>query len=130
MKKLVCQLIALCSIVLLAGNIQAQPAANPSSPSDTIPKPEKSVTHHSSKIDGKLINYTATAGTILLKNEKDEPIALFGFTAYTRDGEPDATKKPVTFVYNGGPGSSSVWLHMGAVGPRRVVVNDPETTPP
>jgi len=118
-------------LVTTAISLHAQPAPVPADSSATaIPKAEKSVTHHSSKIDGKIVNYTATAGTILLKNEKDESIALYGFTAYTKDGEADASKRPVTFVYNGGPGSSSVWLHMGAVGPRRVVVNDPDVTPP
>jgi carboxypeptidase C (cathepsin A) len=88
-------------------------------------KAEKFVTKHSIKIDNKLINYTAIVGTIILKNEKEEPIASFGYTAYTKDGETDMTKRPVTFSYNGGPGSSSMWLHLGIMGPRRVVVNDP-----
>lgn len=102
-------------------NARAQSAA-----ADTLSQSaDKSVTHHSIKINGAVINYTATAGTIVLKNEKDEPVALFGFTAYTKDGEADASKRPITFAYNGGPGSSSMWLHMGALGPRRVVVNDP-----
>ena len=108
----------------------AQPSPTPVDTTSGPPKAEKSVTRHSSKIDGKIVNYTATAGTLLLKNEKDESVALFGFTAYTKDAEPDAAKRPVTFVYNGGPGSSSLWLHMGAVGPKRVVVNDPDFTPP
>jgi carboxypeptidase C (cathepsin A) len=118
-------------LILSAGTISvfAQPSPSPSS-TDTIPKADRSVTHHSAKIGDKIINYTATAGTILLKNEKDESIALYGFTAYTKDGEADLSKRPVTFVYNGGPGSSSLWLHMGAVGPRRVVLNDPDATPP
>ena len=89
-------------------------------------KPEKFVTKHSVKIEGKVINYTATAGTLILRNEKDEPIAAFGYTAYTKDGEIDMSKRPITFSYNGGPGSSSMWLHMGIMGPRRVVVNDPQ----
>ncbi len=93
-------------------------------------KPSKSVTKHSAKIGDKLIAYTATTGTLVLKNEKDEPVALFGYTAYTKDGETDATKRPVTFAYNGGPGSSSIWLHLGALGPRRVVINDADLTPP
>jgi carboxypeptidase C (cathepsin A) len=111
-------------------SINAQPSPTALSDSAALTKPDKSVTHHSAKIDGKMVNYTATAGTIVLKNEKDESIALYGFTAYTKDGESDLSKRPVTFVYNGGPGSSSIWLHMGAVGPRRVVLNDPEVTPP
>lgn len=88
-------------------------------------KAEKFVTKHSVKIDNKLISYTAAVGTIILKNEKEEPIASFGYTAYTKDNETDMTKRPVTFSYNGGPGSSSMWLHLGVMGPRRVVVNDP-----
>jgi carboxypeptidase C (cathepsin A) len=93
-------------------------------------KPEKIVTKHNIKIDNKTINYTATVGTLILKNEKDEPVASFGYTAYTKDGETDMGKRPVTFSYNGGPGSSSIWLHMGVMGPRRVVVNDPSPNGP
>lgn len=93
--------------------------------SNAVAKPEKFVTKHSIKIDTKIINYTATAGTMILKNEKDESIASFGYTAYIKDGETDFSKRPITFSYNGGPGSSSMWLHMGIMGPRRVVVNDP-----
>lgn len=88
-------------------------------------KPEKYITKHSIKLDNKIINYTAVAGTLILKNEKDEPVASFGYTAYTKDVEPDMSKRPITFSFNGGPGSSSMWLHLGVMGPRRVVVNDP-----
>jgi carboxypeptidase C (cathepsin A) len=97
---------------------------------DSTQKAYKSVTHHTIKINGAVINYTVTAGTILLKNDKDSNVALFGFTAYTLDGETNLSKRPVTFAYNGGPGSSSMWLHMGALGPRRIVVNDPTINPP
>jgi carboxypeptidase C (cathepsin A) len=93
--------------------------------SNVIAKPEKFVTRHSIKVDNKIINYTATVGTMILKNEKDEPIASFGYTAYIKDTGAEASKRPITFSYNGGPGSSSMWLHMGIMGPRRVVVNDP-----
>lgn len=55
---------------------------------------------------------------------------MFGFTAYTKEGVADPDTRPITFAYNGGPGSSSIWLHMGAVGPKRVVIDDPEATPP
>ncbi len=123
------RMISLVAFSISAISIYAQPSPSPAAP-DTIPKADKSVTHHSAKIGDKMINYTATAGTLLLKNEKDETVALYGFTAYTKDGEADLSKRPVTFVYNGGPGSSSIWLHMGAVGPRRVVLNDPDVTPP
>src|ERR1700759_2026243 len=92
--------------------------------------PEVSITKHSVTIEGKLIHYTATAGTILLKNEKEDSVALLGFTAYIKDGETDAANRPITFAYNGGPGSSSMWLHMGALGPRVVLTNDAGLTPP
>ncbi len=95
-----------------------------------IPSPVKSITKHSVIIDGKTINYTATAGALILRNEKDEPIAFYGYVAYTKDGETDLTKRPITFAYNGGPGSSSMWLHIGVLGPQKVVVNDPDVTPP
>ncbi len=104
-------------------------AGNDSSESE-IPKPIQVVTQHSITIDGQQIRYTATTGTMLLKDENDKPIALFGFTAYTKDGVSDPSTRPITFAYNGGPGSSSIWLHMGALGPKRVVLNDPHATSP
>ena len=102
-------------------------------PKDTstipIPAEVKSVTHHSVMIEGKTIRYTATAGALILLNEKEEPVALFGYTAYSKDDE-NANKRPVTFSYNGGPGSSSYWLHIGVIGPKKIVVKDPEFNPP
>ena len=92
--------------------------------------PAASVTRHQVVIDGKVIKYTATAGWYVLKDPKDQPIARFGYTAYTLDGVKNATQRPVTFAFNGGPGSSSIWLHMGIMGPRRVVVNDKGYAPP
>ena len=82
------------------------------------------VTRHEVEIDGQSIAYTATAGTIQLKNEKDEPKASVFFISYTRDGVEDLGKRPVMFCFNGGPGSSSVWLHMGCFGPRRVNMDE------
>lgn len=94
------------------------------------PKETSSVTEHSISINGKSIAYKATASTILLNNEKDQPSALMYSTAYTRSDVKDLSKRPVAFIYNGGPGSASVWLHMGAFGPRRVVTNNTAATPP
>jgi carboxypeptidase C (cathepsin A) len=84
------------------------------------PKEESVVTDHTLKIGGLTIPYKATASTIVLKNDKKEPAALVYSTAYTRSDVKDMSKRPLAFVYNGGPGSSSIWLHMGAFGPRRV----------
>ena len=98
--------------------------------SSSTPKEESSVTDHSISIGGQTVPYKATAGTILLKNDKDEPTALVYYTAYIRSDVKDASRRPVSFLYNGGPGSSSVWLHMGSFAPRRVVTVNAESTPP
>jgi len=94
------------------------------------PKEEASVTDHTIRIGGQSIPYKATASTTLLKDEKGEPTALIYSTAYTRSDVKDLTERPVAFLYNGGPGSASVWLHMGAFGPRRVVTDNAAATPP
>jgi carboxypeptidase C (cathepsin A) len=99
-------------------------------PESAPPKEESSVTEHTIRIGGQTIPYKATAQTILLKNDKGEPEALVYSTAYTRTDVKDSSKRPIAFLYNGGPGSSSIWLHMGAFGPRRVVTVNAEATPP
>jgi len=102
----------------------------PAEPTPPPPKEESSVTEHSIKIGGQTIAYKAIAGTILLKNEKEEPQALIYSTTYMRSDAKDLSQRPISFIYNGGPGSASVWLHMGAFGPRRVVTASAEATPP
>ena len=83
-------------------------------------------------INGTEIKYKATAGTIMIKDENDKPHARFFFVAYTRltDGPTNPAARPVTFSFNGGPGSSSVWLHLGVLGPRRVFLEDDGGLPP
>src|SRR5215469_9426884 len=105
-----------------AAGAQSAAAANP-------PKEEKSLTHHSVSVAGKSLAYDATAGTLLIKNEKDEPVASMFYVAYAATGA-EAAHRPVTFVFNGGPGSSSMWLHMGSFAPVRVVTPDAQPTPP
>ncbi len=95
-----------------------------------VPKEESSVTDHVISIGGQKIPYRATAATILLKNEKGEPTASIFYVAYTRNVPNFSQARPIAFLYNGGPGSSTVWLHMGAFGPRRVVTTDAAATPP
>lgn len=97
---------------------------------ETAPQAASSSTAHQVQIDGQTIRYTATVGWLIMKDEKDRPIARFGYTAYTREGTKSLAERPVTFAFNGGPGSSSIWLHMGILGPRRIVVNDGGYTPP
>ena len=96
----------------------------PEGAAPAAPKEESSVTEHSTKIGGQTIAYKATASTTLLKNEKGEPTALLYSTAYTRTDTKDASQRPLAFLYNGGPGAASVWVHMGAYGPRRVASVD------
>jgi carboxypeptidase C (cathepsin A) len=89
------------------------------------PPEEKTIqSKHSIKIGGQEIKYTATAGTILLKLEDGTPKASVFYIAYTKDDVSDVAKRPVTFTFNGGPGSASIWLHLGAFGPRRVEMGD------
>lgn len=98
---------------------RAHAAAAPAPP---IPKlTPDAVTHHALLLDGSRLAYTARAGTITLRNGDDQPTARVFYTAYTRDGL-DPTHRPVTFLYNGGPGSSTIWLRMGSFGPVRVSV--------
>ncbi len=81
-------------------------------------------TTHQVVIDGATVEYTAVAGRMLLREEEGKKRASFFFTSYTRTGIEDPANRPIVFSFNGGPGSSSVWLHLGAFGPRRVVMDD------
>ncbi len=107
----------------LAGTVAAQPAgearaATKGPPADR--EPNVSVTHHSGTFGGQRISYTATAGETFLRAEDGTPRAAIFSTSYVR--EPRDPNRPVTFLFNGGPGSGSVWLHMGAFGPRYVAI--------
>lgn len=87
-------------------------------------------TRHTAVIGGKSITYDATAGHLTLTKEDGTVRARMFFVAYTKVGSADPSKRPVTFSFNGGPGSSSVWLHIGVLGPKRVRMNDDGTTTP
>jgi carboxypeptidase C (cathepsin A) len=80
------------------------------------------VTHHEIKLDGKSLKYTASAGRLPIKRGDGKIEAEMFFVAYTLDGQ-EASKRPLTFAFNGGPGSATIWLHMGALGPRHVALN-------
>ncbi|MGB9103972.1 MAG: peptidase S10, partial [Terriglobales bacterium] len=131
--------LVLLSIVSLAAVAQergaerrgAMPAEHPAEARDDgqPPKPpvaEKEapeekpvVTHHQMSVGGKPLHYTATVGMMPIKNEQTNKVeAHMFYVAYTLDNPP--ARRPLTFAFNGGPGSSSVWLHMGAIGPKRV----------
>lgn len=125
--------LAALTVFLTAGVLGAEEPEVDQKPESDRPPPEEklAVTEHSVTIDGAELRYSATAGTLLLKDEDGTPKASMFFVAYTLDGVEDLTRRPVTFSFNGGPGSSSVWLHLGALGPRRVLL-DPAggPTPP
>ena len=97
-------------------------------PAPPPPASSDAVTHHTVVVDGKTLPYSATAGTITLKDGKGNPTARMFYVGYTLDGVSDKSTRPVTFLYNGGPGSSTIWLRMGSFGPKRVVVGDGEPT--
>ncbi|MCZ6835531.1 MAG: peptidase S10 [Planctomycetota bacterium] len=84
----------------------------------------KVVTHHGVTINGQRIRYTATAGTITLTDEDGTERGDMFFIAYEKEDTQDFATRPITFSFNGGPGSSSVWLHLGTLGPRRVLMGD------
>ena len=98
------------------------PAEKASTPEPLFFQSEGSV-----RIDGKRLEYNTTAGQLVMKNADGDPIALYGYTAYQAK-DADADKRPVLFAYNGGPGSASMWLHMGILGPQRTVLEDPAFT--
>jgi len=129
MNKIVAALLGLT----LAGRLFAQPPPSPEPAAKPEPKAAEerfpappaeekaSKTQHTIHVNGQELRYTAIAGTLLLRKEDGKPKASIFYVAYTLDGA-DAIKRPLTFSFNGGPGSSSVWLHMGALGPRRVAL--------
>jgi carboxypeptidase C (cathepsin A) len=109
---------------------QAKPEAAKESPGDKPADKEEHydmtevppvVTRHQGTLDGKALKYTATAGRLPIKSGDGRIEAEMFFVAYTLDGQ-EADKRPLTFCFNGGPGSASVWLHMGSVGPKQVVL--------
>jgi len=109
----------------VAARAQAAPTPAPFRP---LPNVKDAVTHHAITAGGHRIAYTARAGTILLKDKENEPAASMFYVAYTAD-RGDARTRPVTFFWNGGPGSSTIWLHMGSFAPVRVDVPKNATQP-
>jgi carboxypeptidase C (cathepsin A) len=139
-----CLAVALASLLLCSAPAFAASSASASdsaqaSNQDTragslierLSKPMSSVTRGSVTVEGKPISYQAEAGTLVLDGsgaDEGKPQVAMSYVAYFKQGA-DASTRPITFIYNGGPGSSTVWLHMGAWGPKRVVTNDDTHTP-
>src|SRR5215469_7012107 len=118
------RIILSCASLLLFGaaatrSQQPKPADQPAAEKpkdDKKPAPEEKTVQskHTARIGGQEIKYTATAGTLLLKLEDGTPKASVFYVAYTKDDVSDIGSRPITFTFNGGPGSASIWLHMGA----------------
>ena len=117
-----------------------KPEARGAAATKEVPRPEPAdqivTTHHTIRIGRRELSYTVTTGTIVMREEAEakgerdgesegeKARASMFFVAYTLQGAGDPAKRPVTFSFNGGPGSSSVWLHLGVLGPRRVLLDD------
>jgi carboxypeptidase C (cathepsin A) len=119
---------ALVLFVTIPGvSAQAPPPQPPAAHTETAAaelKETTSVTKHTIDVGGQRISYTATAGTILLRDDKQKPEASVFYVAYTRDDVTDRAKRPMFYSFNGGPGTASVWMHMGFTGPKKVVYDD------
>jgi len=120
-------ILSLCALLLAAAPVVAAESTKPDSKppagpakKDSTASQEPVVTHHQIAIAGKPLKYSVTTGRLPLKNENGETEAEIFFMAYAAEGAGPPASRPLTFSFNGGPGSASVWLHLGAVGPKRV----------
>ena len=95
-----------------------------------ITEEEPIVTAHELELGGEALSYLATVGKMPLKDEKNKIVAQIFYTAYALDSDGDPAARPLIFVFNGGPGSASIWLHMGALGPKRVDMGAEGFMPP
>lgn len=118
-------LLAACLLLpqLLAGQ-EAAAEAEKAPP----PEPREAVTHHSLEIGGETLGYTAVAGEIYLRDAGGKPEASIFSISYFLEGVDDPSRRPVTFFFNGGPGSTATWLHLGAFGPRRLDLGEDPLT--
>jgi len=136
---------ALAALLVLAGSLRAEDKTEASTnaaqgakksaeakadEAKKEPKDQLSETTNSVTINGVEIKYKATAGTIVMKDEEGKAHVSFFFIAYTRLDATNAAERPVSFSFNGGPGSSSVWLHLGLLGPKRVFLEEDGSLPP
>ena len=138
--------VVLASLLLCSAPAFAAPPATASTPAQAgsdsdsgspslvkrLSTPMTTTTHGTVTVEGKSISYDAVAGTMVINgtgNQESVPQVAMSYFAYFKQGD-NPGKRPITFVYNGGPGSSTMWLHMGTWGPKRVVTNDHTHTPP
>jgi carboxypeptidase C (cathepsin A) len=105
--------------------IEAQEAAPPE------PTPSRWQSHHTISVSGQTVEYDAVLGSTILRDDEENATAELFYTAYFRTNGGNASRRPIIFAYNGGPGSASFWLHMGIMGPRRVITpNVGQQAPP
>ena len=108
----------------------SEKAKNEAPASDEIKEEAPIVTSHQLELDGRSLAYSATVGKLPLKDEKDKILAQIFYTAYTLKAKDEPAQRPLIFVFNGGPGAASIWLHMGALGPKRVDMGAEGFMPP
>jgi len=126
-------ILILCAIqCLVPGGLNASQATTAPAAADyagVLDPSLRSVTRHSLKLDSGEMAYTATAASVTVKDKQAGPIGRIFYIAYTARAADNASR-PLTFVFNGGPGAASAYLHLGAMGPRRVLFNPDGTVPP
>jgi carboxypeptidase C (cathepsin A) len=125
-------LLALPAFAQAPGAADSKAAKPADKPAPPPPEEKSAVTRHTLSLDGRSYPYTATAGNLLLKDEDGTVKASVFYIAYTLDGVKDPGTRPVTFSFNGGPGAASLWVHLGAFGPKIVERTDEgmAATPP
>jgi len=122
---------ALLSAAALIGGTAELGAQQPVDGGADGPTPSAWRTSHSIVLDGETLTYDAVVGSIILRDTDESPTGELFYTAYLRTNGGRASARPIIFSYNGGPGSASFWLHMGIMGPRRVVTpNVGQQAPP
>jgi len=116
--------LTLGSALLVSSNSYAQKPEQKSHKKEFVRTHKDVITDGTVTVGGQRIDYKAIAGNIYLKNDKNDTTATIFYVAYVKSDVKDESKRPVTFLYNGGPGSSTLWLHMGSFGPRRAETSD------
>ena len=120
-------LLSISNIAAIGAAAQPGPMEDkpkPAAPEPLAPVEKKAVTAHSILLGGQRLAYTATAGTIVIRDDAGKATASIFSVSYVKDGVSDPSSRPVTFCFNGGPGAASLWVHLGAFGPRRVENDD------
>ncbi len=121
-------MVLLQTVLLVSPVISAKKPAKAFAEKDSLARqvqPDtQSVTHHVITVDGKRLPYTATAGFMKIPDSAGGALASIFYTAYVRGPEIDPARRPIGFAFNGGPGASSMWLHLAAAGPRRAILGD------